>query len=91
MYGSLHPPTYDLSKIERPVHFYVGTSDALTTVDNVKRMYETITSEKSLRIISEEGPYYFNHADWIFAKDVKDAFINPIMGDINAELADYKL
>ncbi|KAJ8922164.1 hypothetical protein NQ315_004099 [Exocentrus adspersus] len=67
MYGSLQPPIYNLSRITAPMGLYYAKNDWLVSVEDVKMLKTQLTNVVEDYLIPYE---YFNHLDFLFAKDV---------------------
>ncbi|XP_029171213.1 lipase 3-like isoform X2 [Nylanderia fulva] len=67
MYNSVEPPDYDLTKITVPIALLYASNDLVADPVDVKRLYDLLPNV----IDMYEVPWpKFNHADFIWAKDV---------------------
>ncbi|XP_034244714.1 lipase 1-like [Thrips palmi] len=64
LYGSLEPPSYNLSAIATPVHVFYGTGDYLTTPKNVVRFIKRCPTVQKVHAVP-----HFNHVDFITGDD----------------------
>lgn len=78
VYGQKAPPSYDLSKINIPVHLYVGKYDKLADVEDSKILFERLSNspDKTMKV------YNFGHATFIWGKSIEH--INDVTARIEA-------
>ncbi|EFX86485.1 hypothetical protein DAPPUDRAFT_312736 [Daphnia pulex] len=65
-YGSLRPPSYDLSKVTTPVYLFYGSSDYLSTSEDVAWLSRQLPNIKELIKVDDT---HYNHFDFLWAKD----------------------
>lgn len=83
IYGSVEPPSYNLSKIQIPYYLIYGNNDQLATKDNVLRLYDDLPEK-----VKKHGywaPNYekFMHTDFLNAKDVRLLVYDHIVAFLN--------
>ncbi|CAG5102227.1 Oidioi.mRNA.OKI2018_I69.chr1.g201.t1.cds [Oikopleura dioica] len=66
VYNSESPPFYDWTKIDLPIHLFVGTSDWIATPDDVRLMRPNLRNS-TLTIIDD-----FDHLDFIWGKTARE-------------------
>lgn len=67
IYGSIHPPSYDLSTVTVPVYLYYSDNDWLANLKDVEKLKEELPN-----IVGDyEVPFEkFNHLDYLWGIDV---------------------
>ncbi|XP_036146978.1 lipase 3 isoform X2 [Monomorium pharaonis] len=83
IYGSLHPPKYDLSKIKTSVHLYYSQNDWLANVKDVGKLYSELSNPSGKTLIADKK---FNHVDYLWGKDVKTLVYDLILGEMKKKL-----
>ncbi|CAL8134264.1 unnamed protein product [Orchesella dallaii] len=81
IYGSTKPPEYNLQKITAPTYFFYGEQDNLGPPNDVQ-----ITAKK-MKSGTLKGNYkvankYFNHVDFVVAKDADKLIYNRILREM---------
>ncbi|XP_034254864.1 lipase 1-like isoform X2 [Thrips palmi] len=76
LYGSPHPPSYNLSAITTPIYVYYGTSDGLVSSEDVRKFTKQCPAVKEVHAL----PY--NHLDYALADDINEAYIKPVIGTL---------
>ncbi|XP_063933999.1 lipase member J-like [Zophobas morio] len=88
LYKSIHPPSYNLSKIRVPVHLFYGEGDRLSSEQDVLKLYDSLTmKKKSLTCIPEDKSVRFNHADFTLARDIKELLYEVLLKTIREKLS----
>ncbi|XP_012537855.1 lipase 3 isoform X3 [Monomorium pharaonis] len=83
VYGSLNPPTYDLSKVKTPTHLYYSENDWLSNVKDVEKLYSQLSNPSGKTLIANKN---FNHVDYMWAKDVKKLVYDLILNEMKKKL-----
>lgn len=66
VYGNKVPPVYNLSKIDFPVHLFVGEYDRLADVQDAERLFKELGSKvKTSKLLK------FGHATFIWGKSAE--------------------
>ncbi|XP_065225618.1 lipase 1-like [Planococcus citri] len=75
-YGTPVPPLYNLTKVTAPVYIYYSTNDYLSHNLDVERLAKKLPNVKKKYLV----PYkYFNHMDYIWAKDAKKLLFDDVI------------
>ncbi|XP_036147183.1 lipase 3 [Monomorium pharaonis] len=83
IYGTLNPPTYDLSKITAPVHLYYSENDWLSNVKDVEKLYSELSNPSGKTIIADKK---FNHVDYMWATDAKKLVYDLVLSEMKKKL-----
>ncbi|CAH1109298.1 unnamed protein product [Psylliodes chrysocephalus] len=83
IYGSKTPPVYDLSKIVVPVAFFLGKQDYLADPADAIYIYGNITNDNAQCGYTFIKRDKWNHGDFIWAKDMVELMVKPVMEKIN--------
>ncbi|XP_030767117.1 lipase 3-like [Sitophilus oryzae] len=67
-YGSLEPPSYNVSKITCPVAAYYGKNDFFVATKDVEHLFQQLPNVVVSHLLEYEA---FNHLDFVTAIDVK--------------------
>lgn len=65
-YFSFFPPSYDLTKITAPVTLHYSANDWISALVDVEQLLQKLPN-----VVGELAPEQFNHADFVWAIDVK--------------------
>ncbi|KAI5702933.1 hypothetical protein M8J75_005719 [Diaphorina citri] len=76
IYNSTFPPKYDLKFISTKVAFFYADNDLLTNEQDVKELYTLLPNPVGLFKVNFT---YFNHLDFLWAKDVKALVYNDLL------------
>lgn len=70
VYGSIIPPSYDLSKVRVPMCLIYGENDVLGSRPNVLDLYGDLPDDVKLGVWAPDYEK-MNHNDFLIARDVK--------------------
>ncbi|CAH1402322.1 unnamed protein product [Nezara viridula] len=80
VYHQRDPPDYDLSKISTPVTLHYGNNDWLTGINDIAKLNASIPKTNT-RLV----PFsYFNHLDFMWAKDVDKLLYDDLLINLNS-------
>ncbi|CAH2007946.1 unnamed protein product [Acanthoscelides obtectus] len=63
IYGTLHPPEYELQHVTAPVYLIYSKNDWLAAESDVEKLYARLGNSKGRFLLSD---YSFNHLDYTF-------------------------
>ncbi|GAB1867626.1 Lipase [Camponotus japonicus] len=66
IYNSIEPPEYNLTNITIPIALFYGPGDLLDNIMHIRRLYHLLPNVVDIYQVPWR---YFNHADFIWAKD----------------------
>ena len=75
IYGTEHPPKYDLSRVKVPTIMYTGDSDALIGIEDVKLLSGILPNDR-FHIVDKTG---WGHFDFIFNEHRGDLVYEDIL------------
>jgi len=76
IYGSIHPPEYQLDKVTVPTYLFWSDNDWLANPKDVEKLKEKLGN----LVADHEIPYEkFNHLDYMWAIDVVDLLYKPML------------
>ncbi|XP_066262114.1 lipase 3-like [Euwallacea similis] len=78
-YGTSEPPTYDPKKITAQVAVYYGKNDYFAAISDVEKLLNQLPTVVDAYLIEYE---YFNHLDFVAAKDVKTMLYDRVLSVI---------
>ncbi|KAJ8922519.1 hypothetical protein NQ315_007549 [Exocentrus adspersus] len=79
-YNKSSPPEYNVSLVTAPVALYYGQNDWLVGMADVNRLADELPNVVEKRLIDYE---YFNHIDFILAKDVASMLYFNVINKLN--------
>ncbi|XP_015605713.1 lipase 3 isoform X2 [Cephus cinctus] len=76
LYGSMHPPNYNLEKVKVPVSIFYSENDFLTDPNDVQTL-----ADKLPNVIAKHKIEYrkFNHIDYLWGADAKTLVYNNVV------------
>ncbi|KAJ8728241.1 hypothetical protein PYW08_016626 [Mythimna loreyi] len=82
-YGAKEPPEYAVEKITTPIVLFYSDNDWLVSFDDTEVLRKRL---KNVVEVYQVPDPYFNHVDYLFAKDVKTLVFNKLSSIIKAHL-----
>uniref|UniRef100_A0ABD2WE30 Lipase n=1 Tax=Trichogramma kaykai TaxID=54128 RepID=A0ABD2WE30_9HYME len=81
-YGSWSPPHYDLSKVTAPVSLHYSLNDWISNESDVRILGQTLPNMIGKYRLPHTN---FNHADYLWARDVRKMLYFKLLSLINRE------
>ncbi|XP_050299836.1 lipase 3-like [Anthonomus grandis grandis] len=78
-YGSIEPPSYDVSQITTPLAIYYGKADYLGTVEDIEYLLPQLTNAD----IMDQYLLEFEHLGFLTARDVHELLYDRVLDLIN--------
>uniref|UniRef100_A0A1L8DPY2 Lipase n=2 Tax=Nyssomyia neivai TaxID=330878 RepID=A0A1L8DPY2_9DIPT len=79
-YGSINPPSYELSKVTAPVTIYYAQNDWLSSIEDVEHLAQKLPNVSGKFLISAPK---FSHYDFLWGTDVKQQVYDKVMKVLN--------
>lgn len=75
VYGTRHPPKYDLSNILVPVFLHYSNMDRLAAIPDVNRLYKELGSRNKMMLLLPS----FNHFDFVWGINAKTLLYDVVL------------
>ncbi|XP_055677827.1 lipase 3-like [Lutzomyia longipalpis] len=79
-YGSINPPSYELTKVTTPVTLYYAQNDWLSSIEDTERLAQKLSNCIGKVLIPAEK---FSHYDFLWGADVKQQVYDKIVKVLN--------
>ncbi|KAB0799468.1 hypothetical protein PPYR_07348 [Photinus pyralis] len=83
VYGSIHPPQYDLSQLKVPTYLIRALNDLIITKEDVEYVHKMLPNGTNPYDIYTVEHQLFNHEDFLTARDVVPLLYNHLITFMN--------